>query len=428
MNLFENETKKFAPLADRMRPATLEEFIGQEHLIYKNSFLSRAIVSNSLGSCIFYGPPGTGKTTLANIIANTCNGIFRKLNAVSSGVGDAKEIIAEAKSNMELYGRKTFLLLDECHRWNKTQSDSILEAIEKGHITLIGSTTENPFINMTRAIVSRCRVFEFKSLSQDNIIGALKKAIENKEKGLGNLDIKISDEALDHLAWASAGDLRCAYNALELAVKTTPQNKKGEIVVDKLTAEQSIQKGAISIDETTSYDMLSAFCKSLRGSDTDAALFYSQKLVLSGYDPLILARRLMAHASEDIGMADSNALLMANCAIISCEKLGYPECMLTLSHAIIYICEAEKSNSVYLAMEAAKQDAEKYISAKVPNHLKNHPSGYDDKTGKYKYPHNYGGYVKQQYLPTEIKDHRYYFPKENGKEANLVRKKDKFSK
>jgi len=422
-DLFNTENKVFAPLADRMRPQTLEEFIGQEHLIYKDSFLVRAIRSGMLGSVIFYGPPGTGKTTLSKIIANTTSGIFRRLNAVSSGVADAKKIIDEAKQNQQLYNRKTYLLLDECHRWSKAQSDSVLEAIEMGYITLIGSTTENPFISMTSAIVSRCRVFEFKSLSPRNVKDGLVKALNDKEKGFGNYEIDISDEALEYIAAESVGDLRGAYNTLELAVNSTPANADGIIVVDMEVARNCVQKGIISLSENESYDMLSAFCKSLRGSDTDAALFYAEKLLLSGYDPRILARRLVAHASEDIGMADSNALLIAIPALTSCEKLGMPECNLTLSHAIVYICEAEKSNSVYLAMHAASDDAVKYKNAKVPNHLKNHPSGYKDGTGKYLYPHDFGGYVKQQYLPTELKDRVYYKPKTNGREAVLKRKK-----
>ena len=422
-DLFSDNIKKFAPLADRMRPSSLDEFLGQEHLIYKNSFLVRAITSGSIGSCIFYGPPATGKTTIANIIANTCKGQFRKLNAVSSGVADAKQIIDEARSALKLYGTKTFLLLDECHRWSKAQSDCVLQAVEEGSIIFIGSTTENPYINMTRAIVSRCRVFEFKPLSKQNIITALEKAISDKVNGYGELKIEISNEAKEHLAWACAGDVRNAYNALELAVKTTGANSDGVIVIDKQTAEECIQKKAISLDENTYYDVLSAFCKSLRGSDADAALYYSQKLLLSGCDPKIIARRMIAHASEDIGMADSNALLIAISALQAVKELGVPECELVLSHAIIYICEAEKSNSVYKAMCAANEDAKNFIDAAVPNHLKNHPTGYNDGTGKYKYPHDYGGYVKQQYLPKELKDRVYYTPSNNGKEKNLIRKK-----
>ena len=426
MDLFEGERKKFSPLADRMRATSLAEFVGQEHLLYRNSFLVRAIDNGMVGSCIFYGPPGCGKTTIASIIANTCKGIFKKLNAVSSGVGDAKEIISDAKSSLELYGTKTYLLLDECHRWSKAQSDCVLEAIEKGYIIFIGSTTENPYISMTRAIVSRCKVFEFKPLSVDNISLSIKRALKDVDRGYGNLNINISDDVIRYLAYNSSGDLRCCFNALEFAVSTTPPNESGEIVIDESVINDCLQKGNVALDEATAYDMLSAFCKSLRGSDGDAALFYAQKLLLSGYDPAILARRLIAHASEDIGMADTNALLIANAALNSCEKLGMPECNLTLSHAIIYICEAEKSNSVYLAMEAAKRDAEMYKNARVPNHLKNHPSGYNDGHGAYKYPHNFGGYVKQQYLPDEVKDKKYYIPKENGRERGLVRKKDKW--
>ena len=424
-DLFEDNITKFAPLADRMRPKKLEEFLGQEHLIYKNSFLVRAISAGTIGSCIFYGPPGTGKTTIANIIANTCKGIFKKLNAVSSGVSDAKAIIEEARNNLKLYGTRTFLLLDECHRWNKAQSDCVLQAVEEGSITFIGSTTENPYINMTRAIVSRCRVFEFKSLSKQNIIQALNRAITDKVNGYGELKLEVTADALEHLAWASAGDVRSAYNALELAVRTTTANKKGVIEIDKQTAEECIQKKAVSMDETTFYDVLSAFCKSLRGSDTEAALFYSQRLLLSGCDPKIIARRLIAHASEDIGMADSNALLIAISALNAVKELGMPECELGLSHAIIYLCEAEKSNSVLIAKDLAKADALKYLDSPVQNHLKNHPTGYNDKSGSYKYPHDFGGYCKQQYLPNDLKGKVYYTPKQNGKERAMIRKKER---
>lgn len=426
MDLFEGNLAKHSPLADRMRAKTLGEFVGQEHIIHRNSFLVRAIENGVVGSCIFYGPPGCGKTTIANIIANTCNGIFKKLNAVSSGVGDAKAIIEEAKSNLELYGTKTYLLLDECHRWSKAQSDCVLEAIEKGYIIFIGSTTENPYIAMTRAIVSRCKVFEFKPLSIDNLVLAINRALKDKDNGLGNLSINIDDEVIKCLAFNSSGDLRSCYNALEFAVVTTPPNSQGEIYIDKQTIYDCLQKGNIGLDENTTYDILSAFCKSLRGSDTDAALFYCEKLLLSGYDPCIIARRLIAHASEDIGMADSNALLIAISALTSCEKLGMPECNLTLAHAIIYICEAEKSNSVLIAMQNAKKDAEMYKNARVPNHLKNHPVGYNDGHGMYKYPHDFGGYCKQQYLPDELKGKRYYYPKNNGREKGFIRKKDKF--
>lgn len=428
MSLFDEGVKKFAPLADRMRPNSLDEFVGQSHLIGENSFLSKAIKMGAIGSCIFYGPPGTGKTTLANIIANTCNGVFRKLNAISSGVADAKKVIDEARSNLELYGTRTYLLLDECHRWNKAQSDCVLQAIEEGSIIFIGSTTENPYINMTRAIVSRCRVFEFRKLNKDDVKKAINHAILDKDRGYGNYKVNLEDTALDMLAWASDGDVRCALNALELAFKTTIEDKDGVRVITKDAIEECMQKKFASLDENTYYDTLSAFCKSLRGSDTDAALYYAQRLLVNGVDPQIIARRMIAHASEDIGMADSNALLLANAALNAVQNLGMPECNLALSHAIIYICEAEKSNSVYLAMAKANEDATNARHADVPNHLKNHPTGYDDGHGKYKYPHDFGGYVKQQYLPDSLKDRVYYTPLSNGREANLLRKKDKFKK
>jgi len=422
-DLFSVQADKNAPLSERMRANSLEEFVGQKHIVYENSLLFRAIKTNMLGSCIFYGPPGCGKTTLANIISKTTQSPCVKLNAVSSGVQDAKKVIEEARNNYRLYGKKTYLLLDECHRWNKAQSDSVLGAIEEGCIIFIGSTTENPYVNMTRAIVSRCRVFEFKPLSKDDIKTALKNAVIDKEKGYGNINIEITDEALSHYAWASCGDLRTAYNALELAVKTTSLDKDGKIVIDKTVAEQSIQKKAMSIDENIYYDMLSAFCKSIRGSDAEAGLYWATRLIEAGCDPLLITRRMMAHASEDIGMADSNALLMAVTAHTAVQNLGMPEAMLPISHAIIYLCEAPKSNSVCVAMNMAKQDVLNIRDDNVPNHLKNHPTS--DYKKPYKYPHDFGGYVKQQYMPDELKDRVYYKPSNNGKEKGLVRKKVK---
>lgn len=426
MNLFDDNIKKFAPLSDRMRANILEDFLGQEHLLYKDSFLTRAISSGTLGSCIFYGPPGTGKTTIANIISNTASGVFKKLNAVSSGVAEAKQIIEEAKTNLELYGKKTYLLLDECHRWSKAQSDSVLQAIEQGFIIFIGSTTENPYTNMTRAIISRVRVFEFKPLSTDSIVVGLKRALKDKEKGLGSLKINVNEDVLKDIAFWSGGDLRNAYNTLELAVVTTSPSKDGFINITKEIVENCNQEKAVAIDETSFYDLLSAFGKSVRGSDTDAALYYSQKLLASGCDPKIIARRLIAHASEDIGMADSNAALLAQAAWNAVVNLGMPEADLVLSHAIVYACEAEKSNSVYLAKNKAKSDVESNLNPTVPNNIKNHPTGYNDKTGSYKYPHDFGGYVKQVYMPKELKDKIYYVPSNNGKEKGLVRKKSKF--
>ncbi len=420
-NMFEEVARTNAPLYERMRPTSLEEFVGQKHIVGPNTLLSRAIKSNRLGSCIFYGPPGCGKTTLANIIANTFNGKFVKLNAVSSGVTDAKKIIDQAKKDMEIYGKKTYLLLDECHRWNKAQSDCVLEAIERGYITFIGSTTENPNYSMTPAIVSRCRLFEFKPLTTADIKDALLRALKDKTRGMGNYNVKIDVEALNHFASASSGDLRNALNALELAILTTEPNEKGEIVIDKTVAEESIQQPVMSVDETMYYNLLSAFCKSLRGSDADAAIYYSQRLITAGCDPQLIARRLIAHASEDVGMADSQALIMACSALYAIKNMGVPECLLPLTHAIIYVCEAEKSNSVVMALNSAKIDAQNNPDDKIPPYLKNHTEDSKD----YKYPHNYGGYVKQQYLPDSLKDRVYYHPSKNGKEKDIVRKKFK---
>lgn len=418
------ENTKRPPLAERMRPTSFDDFVGQEHIIGKNMLLRRAIEVGELGSCIFYGPPGTGKTTLANIVAKQLKGEFRKLNAVSSGVSDAKEIIREAENLKSMFGTQTYLLLDECHRWNKAQSDCVLEAIEKGSIVFIGSTTENPFTSMTRAIVSRCRVFEFKALEDKDVIKAMKRALE-KDEVLSKMPIKVDESALKHFAWASSGDVRMALNALELAVLTTPFNKDKEIVITKEIAEQSIQKKALSIDENQYYDMLSAFCKSIRGSDTEAALYWAQRMLIAGIDPMIIARRLVAHSSEDIGMADSNALLLSTSAMYAVEKMGAPEGLIPLFHAIIYACEAEKSNSVIVARDLSRADAENVKDDNVPDYLKNHPSTNDTKHIKYKYPHDFGGYVKQRYMPESLKDRVYYIPSQNGREKNLVRKKDR---
>lgn len=419
----EEFNSKRIPLAERMRPTTFEDFVGQEHIARKGSLFRRAIEAGTLGSAIFFGPPGTGKTTLANIISNMDNGIFKKLNAVSSGVSDAKKIIDDARKDKSLFSRQTYLLLDECHRWSKAQSDCILAAVEDGTIVFIGTTTENPYHSMTPAIVSRSKVFEFKPLEKQDIKKALLRAVEDKQKGLGQFNIKISDEALNHLAWAAGGDLRSAYASLELAALTTKPNEKGEIVIDLSVAENCVQQKAFSLDETKYYDYLSAFCKSIRGSDPDAALFYSSRMIEAGVDPQIIARRLIAHCSEDIGMADSNALLLATCALYSIKNLGVPEALLNLSHAIVYACTAEKSNSVYLAMAKAQEAAKKYPDAETPYHLRNHPSINDTKKAKYKYPHDYGGWVKQQYLPDELKNEVFYNPSPNGKEKNIKVKK-----
>ncbi len=433
MDLFDlNGNENVAkPLAERMRANNLNDFIGQKHIVAEGSLLRRAIALDRLGSCIFWGPPGTGKTTLANIISATTNGEFIKLNAVQAGVADVKKAVEQARDTLKMYGRRTYLMLDECHRFNKTQSDSLLPAIEQGTIIFIGSTTENPYASMTPAIVSRCRVFEFKRLSFDDIRGAMVKALCDKRRGLGGYSAQVDEDALNHIANTAGGDLRTAYNALELAVLTTPPLSDGSIHVTLSDAEQSIQKKAMSYNEDAFYDYLSAFCKSLRGSDANAALYYAMRLVEGGCDPMIIARRLVIHSSEDVGMSDPNALVVATSAMYALEKTGYPEGMIPISNAIIYVCEAPKSNTVVMAMDAAKRDtAQVRDDDGVPPYLKDNTFG-DKQTkaqsGKYKYPHDYaGGYVEQQYLPDKLKDRIYYTPSDYGFERKVKEiRKDK---
>ena len=418
----EEKNKANAPLAERMRPVSLREFLGQSHICEDNSLLRRAISLDKVGSCIFWGPPGTGKTTLANIIANSTSGNFVKLNAVSSGVADVKKAVDEARENLKLYGKKTYLLLDECHRFSKTQSDSLLPAIENGTIIFIGSTTENPYASMTPAIVSRCRVFEFKRLDDNTVKKALYRAINDKKRGYGELNLEVKEEAISHIAAMSGGDLRTAYNALELAVLTTEADKDGKITVTLKDAEQSIQRKALSYDENSYYDMLSAFCKSLRGSDSDAALYYAHRIISGGGDPLLIFRRLLAHSAEDVGMADPRALVVCSSAMTAFQNMGYPEGLLPLSEAIIYVCEAPKSNSVVVAMNAARAAAESNKDDTVPMHVRNAVFGDKDakeKSRQYKYPHDYGGYVEQQYLPDSLNGSVFYTPTDNGYEKKV---------
>ena len=419
---FNNHEEKAKPLAERMRANSLDEFIGQRHIVAEGSLLRRAIATDRLGSCIFWGPPGSGKTTLANIIALGTNGEFIKLNAVNAGVADVKKAVETARENLKLFNKRTYLLLDECHRFSKTQSDSLLPAIEQGTIIFIGSTTENPYAAMTPAIVSRCRVFEFKHLSTDDIVGALKNALKNRHKGLGKQNVVADEDAIYHIASVSAGDLRTAYNALELAVLTTSPNGQGQVHIRLEDAEQSIQRKALSYSEDAYYDFLSAFCKSLRGSDANAALYYAMRLIEGGCDPMLVARRLVVHSAEDVGMADPRALQIATSAMYALEKIGYPEARIPLAQAIIYVCEAEKSNSVVNAMYEAVEDAKTVRDDNVPPYLKDNSFGSkEDKQNSkaYKYPHNYGGYVEQQYLPDSIKDRVYYEPSNNGYEKEV---------
>lgn len=424
MDLFDwnGNEEKAKPLAERMRANTLDEFVGQSHIVSEGSLLRRAVMLDRLGSCIFWGPPGCGKTTLANIIAATTNGEFVKLNAVNSGVADVKKAVEKARENLKLYNKRTYLMLDECHRFNKTQSDSLLPAIEQGTIIFIGSTTENPYASMTPAIVSRCRVFEFKALSESEIRGALLRALKDKRKGLGNYLAEIDGDAIGHIANTAAGDLRTAYNALELAVLTTPPDGEGKIHVTLSDAEQSIQRKALSYNEDLYYDLLSAFCKSLRGSDANAALYYAMRLIEGGCDPLIVFRRLICHSAEDVGMSDPNALVVATSAMTAFQNIGYPEGLLPLAEAIIYVCEAEKSNSVVTAKDAAREDAVKNRDDNVPAYLRDSSFGTREmkaESGKYKYPHSYGGWVEQQYLPDSLKDRVYYTPSDRGYEKTV---------
>lgn len=429
MDLFEYANQQndgLKPLAERMRPQTLNEFIGQEHIVGEGSLLRRAIAADRLGSCIFYGSPGTGKTTLANIIAKNTNSHFEILNAVSSGVADAKRVIEEAKNRLMMYGKKTYLLLDECHRWNKAQSDSVLSAIEQGYIVFIGSTTENPYVSMTKAIVSRCRLFEFYSLTDKDVLKALNRAINDK-RGLLDMNVVAEEGALEHLAWASGGDVRTALNALELAAVTTSASADGAIHITKEIAAQSIQKRVLSISDDNYYDMLSAFCKSLRGSDSNAGLYWAMRLIDAGCDPLLIFRRIIAHSAEDVGMANPNALVVATSALIAYEKIGMPEGTLPLAEAIICVCESEKSNSVVIARDEAERAVQTVKKEDVPVYLRD-VNYKQEKISGYKYPHDYGGYVEQQYLPDDLKDAKFYLPSDHGYEKVVKERQERLKK
>lgn len=429
MDLFEYANQQndgLKPLAERMRPQTLNEFIGQEHIVGEGSLLRRAIAADRLGSCIFYGPPGTGKTTLANIIAKNTNSHFEILNAVSSGVADAKRVIEEAKNRLMMYGKKTYLLLDECHRWNKAQSDSVLSAIEQGYIVFIGSTTENPYVSMTKAIVSRCRLFEFHSLTDKDVLKALNRAINDK-RGLLDMNVVAEEGALEHLAWASGGDVRTALNALELAAVTTSASADGAIHITKEIAAQSIQKRVLSISDDNYYDMLSAFCKSLRGSDSNAGLYWAMRLIDAGCDPLLIFRRIIAHSAEDVGMANPNALVVATSALTAYEKIGMPEGTLPLAEAIICVCESEKSNSVVIARDEAERAVQTIKKEAVPMYLRD-VNYKQEKISGYKYPHDYGGYVEQQYLPDDLKDAKFYVPSDHGYEKVVKERQERLKK
>ena len=413
-NLFENLHNDRKPLAERMRPNSLDDFVGQKHILGQGKLLRRLIEAKRVPSVIFYGPPGTGKTTLARIIADTSDSNFVKLNAISSGVADVKAVIEKAKSDFEIYGKRTYLLLDECHRWSKAQSDSLLAALENGYVIFVGCTTENPSYSMTRAIVSRCSVFEFKRLGIEDVKNVLRRAMK-EDNTLKKFIIKIDDDAMNYFATACGGDVRSALNGLEIGVMTTNENKDGEIVIDKEIAAECLQKKALSLNEDVYYHLLSAFCKSLRGSDSTAALYYANRLIEAGIEPQVLARRTIAHASEDVGLSAPNAMLQACAALYALDNLGMPEGNLALTQAIIYVCESPKDNRVVVAMNMAQDDAKNHPDDNIPEYLKNHTEA----SKYYKYPHDYGGYVEQQYLPNSLKD-RKYFTKKNIEKSKKI--------
>ena len=423
MDLFSAQASRRAPRADRMRPRTLDEFIGQEHIVGKGRLLRRAIETDTLTSSIFFGPPGCGKTTLASVIAAHTGAKIAKLNAVTAGVKEVRAVIEQAEKDLKLYGTPTYLLLDECHRWSKTQSDSILPALESGIVRFIGSTTENPMVSMTGAVVSRCRLFQFYPLTIQDVEKAMRAALADKERGLGTLNIKIDDDAFEHIAATANGDARSALNALELAALTTAPDEEGCIHIDAAVAAESVQKKVVNVDDEQFYNMLSAFCKSLRGGDSDAAIAWFARLVYAGVDPRVICRRLIAHASEDVGLANPQAMTQAVAAAQALELIGMPEARLSITQAIIFICESPKSNSVVMAMDAAFADAERIPDQPVPMHLRDTAYKGADKLGNgkdYKYPHDYPGHVVQQeYMPPSVKGRRYYIPGELGNEGKI---------
>lgn len=429
MDLFEymgqKNLKKESPLAARIRPATLEEFEGQEHIAGKNTLLYRAIKADRLTSIILYGPPGTGKTTLARIIANTTKSEFVQINATTAGIKDIKDTIEQAKTTIAISGKKTILFIDEIHRFNKTQQDALLPFVEDGTLTLIGATTENPYFEVNKALVSRSIVFELKHLSAANIKNIIKRSLNDKENGLGHFNCRIDDNALDFLADVSNGDARVALNAVELAVLTTNPDMDGVINITINVAEQCIQKRALNYDKTgdNHYDTISAFIKSMRGTDPDAAVYYLAKMLYAGEDPKFIARRIVICASEDVGNADPNALVVAVAAANATDFIGMPECRIILAHAAIYVASAPKSNAAYKAVNKAFSDV-KTKHAAVPYHLRTTVKDLGHGIG-YKYAHDYeNNYVKQQYLPDELVNETYYEPSENGFEKTVKERLD----
>ncbi|MDI6604146.1 MAG: replication-associated recombination protein A [Thermoanaerobacteraceae bacterium] len=429
MNMFDmarnNFRNKNAPLADRMRPKTIDEFIGQKHILKKDKLLYRAIKADKITSLIFYGPPGSGKTTLANIIANTTKSNFEKINAVTSGISDIKKIVAEAKDTLSMYGKRTILFIDEIHRFNKSQQDALLPYVEDGTVIFIGATTENPYFEVIKPLISRSMIFELFPLSNEDIKEILLNAITDKKRGLGNENIRITEEALNHIINNADGDARAALNAIELACLTTSPDKNGIIYIDLNVAQESIQKKALKYDKNSDnhYDTVSAFIKSMRGSDPDAVLYWLAKMIYAGEDPKFIARRIVICAAEDVGNADPNALILAVSAFNAINFIGMPEGRIILAQAAIYVACAPKSNSAIKGIDMALEDVKSLRTGTVPKHLQDsHYEGAKklDRGIEYKYAHNYKNhYVIQQYLPDELIGRKYYSPSFLGYEKKM---------
>lgn len=419
---YQRNSEENAPLASRMRPKTLKDFVGQEHLVGKGRLLTRLILADKLTSAIFYGPPGTGKTSLAEVIANQTRADFKVLNAVTAGKKDIEDIINEAKHVLGIYERKTILFIDEIHRFNKSQQDALLPSVERGEIILIGATTENPYFEINSALLSRSTIFEFKKLSEENIHTIIDRAIRDKKNGLGYQKIAIDDDAMEHFCHVASGDVRKALNALELAVLTGEKDSTGTIHIDLEAAQECIQTKALQYDKKgdNHYDTISAFIKSIRGSDPDAALFWLAKMLAAGEDPKFIARRIVISASEDIGNAEPLALVVAVAAERAVETIGLPEARINLAQAVTFLASCPKSNSAMRGISEASYAVKHFSDGEVPEHLRDsHYSG-SAKLGRgvdYKFPHDYPGhYVAQQYLPDDIKDSVFYHPSQNGKE------------
>lgn len=405
-------SKKESPLADRMRPEVIGNIKGQTHILGTGKILNRMVDSDRLSSMIFHGPSGTGKTTIAMAVANSTGADFNKINAVVSGIQDIKKIILKAEDNKKYYNKKTILFIDEIHRFNKSQQDALLPSVETGLLILIGATTENPYFSINSALLSRSNVFEIKKLNDKDLMNILGDALKDKEKGLGNYEVSISLEALNHIINFASGDARKALNALEIAVVSTIPDENGLRKITLKGAEDSVQRPAISYDKSGDqhYDVISAFIKSMRGSDPDAAVYYLGLMLEAGEDPLFIARRILILASEDIGLADSNALTVALSAYQAVERLGMPEGRIVLSHAVLYCALAKKNNDAYESIDYTLSLIRKGAIHPVPAHLRDsHYSGSGGATKEYKYPHSYpDNWVEQQYLPDALIGQKFY--------------------